>query len=172
MLIEVEELEEGQSKPFAGAWMLGQLGFDDQSGQLIEPTEINAQASRKGSQVRVRGEITTAVELECDRCLRHIKLPIATNFDVTYISAVDAAKTETAALNTDDLNFSVYENEAIDIDALAQEQIALALPARLLCTDECKGLCSICGTDQNTATCRCDRTPTDPRWAILKDLQF
>jgi len=47
------------------------------------------------------------------------------------------------------------------------EQIQLAIPGRLLCRPDCRGLCPQCGADRNTEPCRCEERTIDPRWAAL-----
>jgi uncharacterized protein len=50
------------------------------------------------------------------------------------------------------------------------EQILLAVPARMLCREDCKGICPDCGIDRNTGECNCVTNEIDPRWAALKNL--
>jgi uncharacterized protein len=65
----------------------------------------------------------------------------------------------------------VFDGEAIDVDEIVKEQILLAVPTRMLCRDECKGICPQCGIDKNTGDCQCVTDETDPRWAALKNLK-
>jgi len=69
-----------------------------------------------------------------------------------------------------DLDFSVYQNDELDLDELVIEQLELALPVRLLCREECRGLCDQCGTNFNEQQCNC-QPPIDPRWQALADLK-
>jgi uncharacterized protein len=52
-----------------------------------------------------------------------------------------------------------------------QEQFYLSLPMKPLCSEDCKGLCPVCGTNLNRDTCNCRRDWDDPRFAALKNLQ-
>jgi uncharacterized protein len=56
------------------------------------------------------------------------------------------------------------------LDDLVREAIILSLPLKPLCSEECKGLCPICGTDLNKSHCHCVIEKTDPRWDMLKGL--
>ena len=59
----------------------------------------------------------------------------------------------------------------IDVDEIVREQILLAVPARVLCVEDCKGICATCGTDLNAGDCNCESQDVDPRWAALKSLR-
>ena len=59
----------------------------------------------------------------------------------------------------------------IDTRALAREQLELAAPIRVVCSENCLGLCPSCGKDLNAGPCGCDAEPVDPRWEALKDFK-
>jgi len=68
------------------------------------------------------------------------------------------------------MSVSVFDGEAIDVDEIVKEQIVLAVPTRMLCREDCKGICPECGADRNKGDCNCATNDIDPRWAALKDL--
>ena len=171
MRIEVDQLD-SRGKPFAHTYEPEELILDEEGARLTEAPQIRGNASRKGDEVRLRGQLTARAEVDCDRCLKSLDFPIETEFDVTYIPASEYVSSETAELQQDDLLVSVYEGNAIDVDEIVREQILLALPARALCGEECKGLCPVCGNNRNVQPCACEDKETDPRWAALKDLRF
>jgi uncharacterized protein len=111
-------------------------------------------------------------EVDCDRCLKSVEVPISTSFDVKYAPASRINDEEAHELAEDDLALSFFEGEMIDIDELVREQVLLSLPSRALCNDDCKGLCPVCGADKNAVdSCGCETTEIDPRWAALKNLK-
>jgi uncharacterized protein len=69
-----------------------------------------------------------------------------------------------------DLDFSFYQQDRLDVDELVLEQLELSLPTRILCQEDCKGLCAQCGIDLNTTSCNC-QPPMDPRWQALTELK-
>ena len=171
MRIDVERLTEA-GKPFEHTYAPGELSLGDDSLRLASAVEVAGEVSRKGEQVRLGGKASTVVEAPCDRCLRPVALPVEILFDLRYVPAErGGADEEAAELTEEDLNFSVYEGDAIDVDELVREQVLLALPTRLLCSDECKGLCPVCGADLNKETCACEQKEVDPRWAALAALK-
>ena len=60
----------------------------------------------------------------------------------------------------------------VDVDGLAREALILALPAQVVCAEECKGLCALCGEDLNKGPCGCAEDTMDERWSRLKDLKL
>ena len=59
---------------------------------------------------------------------------------------------------------------SLDTNELAKSEILLHWPMKILCKDDCKGLCSKCGADLNYEECGCDRTVLDPRMAAIQDI--
>lgn len=171
MRIELDKLEE-QSAKFAHTYGADELSLDDEYARLTEPPQIAGRINRSGHEVRLRGRITARAEVDCDRCLKVVTVPIETGYDVTYVPASDYVEQSTAELQEEDLALSVYEDELIDIDELVREQVLLAIPARALCTEDCKGLCPVCGANRNDTPCDCESQATDPRWGALKDIKF
>lgn len=51
--------------------------------------------------------------------------------------------------------FIVVEGMRLDLTALVREDLLLALPAKFLCREDCKGLCPICGKNLNDGSCSC-----------------
>jgi len=92
-------------------------------------------------------------------------------FDLFYTPA-DAARDQGGEreLFERDLDFAVYENDQIDLDEMVLEQLELSLPSRVLCREDCRGLCPQCGADLNVEQCQC-KPQIDPRWRALADLK-
>jgi uncharacterized protein len=169
--IELDKLE-GKSARFDYTYEPEELVLDDEHARLIEPPQVAGRINRSGHEVRLEGTIMARAEVDCDRCLKQVSVPVEAAFDVTYVPAADYAEAETAELQAEDMGVSVYEDETIDIDELVREQVLLNLPSRALCTEDCKGLCPVCGVNRNDNPCECETSETDPRWKALRDLQF
>jgi uncharacterized protein len=73
----------------------------------------------------------------------------------------------------DELSSPYMDGEELDLSAWAHDALALALPAQLLCRDDCAGLCPICGEDLNAAgPDHAHESEPDPRWAKLRELRL
>ena len=169
MRIEVESLTAG-GKPFEQTYAPAELPLEDEHAELVSDVRAWGRASRKGEEVRVRGSLQTSVELRCDRCLGPVPAPISVDFVANFVRAGNPAA-EAKELHEEDLEFAVYDGDSVDLDELVREQILLALPARQLCRDDCRGLCPSCAKNLNTESCDCARQGTDPRWAALADIK-
>ncbi|HZB47118.1 MAG TPA: DUF177 domain-containing protein [Pyrinomonadaceae bacterium] len=171
MQIEVERLDE-RGEAFSHTYGKEELSLDDETARLASEARVAGRASMKGSEVRLRGTLSTQVEVYCDRCAAAVVAPLEIEFDTSFLPAeVEKAAVENVELQKDDLIRSVYEGGAVDLDELAREQILLALPTRTLCREECRGLCPECGANLNAGECDCARKEIDPRWAALADLK-
>jgi uncharacterized protein len=169
MRIEVENLT-AEGKPFERTYAPAELALEDEYASLAGEVRARGRASRRGDEVRVSGSLQTSVELRCDRCLGPVPVPVNVEFAANFVRPADPAA-EAGELHDEDLEFSVYDGDSVDLDEIVREQILLALPARQLCRDDCRGLCPACGRNLNAESCDCARHETDPRWAALADLK-
>jgi uncharacterized protein len=118
----------------------------------------------------VSGRLEARLQVECDRCLRAVEIPVASRFKLEYVTAADYQAQRDDQLSEEDLDLSIFDGEAIDIDELVKEELLLAVPDHVLCNDNCKGICPVCGADRNLVDCKCGTAEVDPRWAGLKEL--
>jgi uncharacterized protein len=169
MRIEVENLT-ASGEPFSQVYEPGQVDLGEEGARVAGEIKVTGRASRKGEEVRLRGQIKTEVELSCDRCLAPRDTPMEVEFDTSFIpQAAASAETDNVELLPEHLAVATYEGDSVDLDELVREQIVLALPTRHLCREDCKGLCPTCGADLNAETCSCDTKEVDPRWSALAD---
>jgi uncharacterized protein len=98
----------------------------------------------------------------CMRCLE----PAAPEFNV------DAREVSQPG-DGEELESPYVEHGLLELRAWARDSLALAVPAQILCRDDCAGLCPICGADLNVAGPEHVHDPgPDPRWAKLSELRF
>ena len=169
MRIELVNLEQGRGE-FAHVYQPAELGAFDERVSVIGPTTVNGRVRVAGAEVFVNGRIETRAQVECDRCLQQVETPVQTDFELEYITGTEYASSQAAELTENDMSVAVFDGEAIDVDEIVKEQILLAVPTRMLCRPDCKGICPDCGIDKNTARCACGTDEVDPRWAALKNL--
>jgi uncharacterized protein len=170
MLISLVKLP-AEGRRFEHAYAADELNLDGHEFTFVQPPQARGQVSRLGQEIRVKGRLSAELEVACDRCLEPVRVPVGQEFDLFYLPEDPLAGTggETE-LHGRDLDFSVYQGDEIDLDELVLEQLELALPTRLLCREECRGLCEQCGADLNERECGCE-PPVDPRWQVLADLK-
>jgi len=171
MRIELDGLEE-QGGKFSLVFEIDDLLLDDEEIRLVEPAEIQGRARRVGTEVELRGRVFARLEVPCGRCLNPVEVPISTGFNERFVRAVSWAADEQHELQEEDLNVAVFDGEGIELDDLAREEILLAVPANVLCREDCRGLCPTCGTNRNQSDCQCETNEVDSRWQKLKGLQM
>ncbi len=169
MRVELASLERHGGK-FAHNYQPGELDLNEERVTVVAPPRVTGRIQQTDSKVTVKGEATAELRLECDRCLKSVPVPVSSSFEVEYVTPETYQADPAAELLDEDLALSVFDGEAIDIDELVREQLLLALPAQVLCQEECKGLCPACGGDRNLADCECEEAEIDPRWAGLKEI--
>jgi len=169
MRIELENLEGGKGD-FAHVYQPEELNPVDERVQLTEPAAVTGKVRLSGNEVFVNGHVETRAQVECDRCLKPVELPVSADFALEYITGDEYASSAVAELTEAEMSVSVFDGHAIDVDEVVKEQILLAVPTRMLCRENCKGICPECGKDLNTGECNCAKDDIDPRWAALKNL--
>lgn len=131
--------------------------------------------------VTIKGKVILKVIRPCARCLEDVEC----EYIVTIDEKVNAAKkiaydtsedilNSAAADNTNNSNFEdeicYIEDCTLDVDRLILDELYTVLPMSVLCKEDCKGICKVCGTNLNKSSCDCDQTVPDPRMAVFSDI--
>lgn len=141
---------------------LTQVGFE-----FPEPIDVELFVAKTGDEVIVQGKISTMVEMECARCLDVFEMDI--NPKVQFvIQLLDVKESQ----HSDDDDFVILPKTSgdYDISDRIREAILLELPLKPLCSEDCRGLCPMCGVNLNETDCDCTPDKTDERWDSLKQL--
>jgi len=168
MWLELASLKESGGK-FAQVFQPEEFVIDERV-HLNGPLRLSGRVAQSKSKVVITGQLEGRGHIDCDRCLKPVELPLAGDFRVEYVTPETYEATNQVELNESDMQLSVFDGEAIDLDDLVREQILLTLPSRVLCEDDCKGLCPVCGSDRNIVSCQCETNEIDPRWKALREL--
>ena len=166
--------EEGLSLKFVKnrEWLENAVSSDQaESFTCIQDIQVSCTLRRLKENVFLEGSIGTVLELSCCRCLEAAMLPVDTAFRYTLVPLPDRQDSE-IELDSEDLEYSYYHDDAIDLEPLIFEQIILQIPIKALCRDDCRGLCPHCGANLNTATCHCGDAVVDDRFAVLKTMKI
>ena len=170
MRVELAKLDNNVGN-FAHEYAAGEFVLDDDRVAVAGAPRVSARISRTEHKVVVVGEFAAIAEVECDRCLQPVELPISSDFRLEYVTAETYMSSETVELAQGDLALSIFDGQVIDVDDIVREQLLLAIPTHAICQENCKGFCPVCGADRNVTDCNCDATEIDPRWSGLKDLR-
>jgi uncharacterized protein len=103
------------------------------------------------------------VDLMCVRCLTSFTKSFSVTTHLDYIEGVDPyTKTECVELQSTDIDRVYYQGSYIDICVGIREAIILSIPVAPLCVENCRGLCSVCGTNINEQPCDCNAETVGP----------
>jgi uncharacterized protein len=121
--------------------------------------------------IRLVGDYSTRIEVRCARCLEPVSRDLASQFDLLYRPlGVDAGPDERAVQRAE-TEISYYQGEGLLLEEVLREQVLLAVPIKLVCSEQCRGICPRCGQNLNVEQCACPEPVGDNRWAALKDLR-
>jgi uncharacterized protein len=134
------------------------------------PVRVCFECYRAGTELFATGSIDAVTRAVCSRCAEEFDSLSHRAF--RYVLAPEVLGDEQEfGLRAEDLEFSEYQGEEIDLSPLIREQVLLALTPRPLCRDDCRGLCPRCGINQNEQSCNCTAVTPDPRLAVLRTLK-
>ena len=121
--------------------------------------------------IRFVGGFETRVELRCARCLDPVIEDLRRDFDLLYRPlGADAAKEE-VSISEAETEIGFYKGEGMMLEDVLKEQVLLAVPLKVVCSEGCKGFCPHCGKNLNSELCNCEVSHSDPRWAALADIK-
>jgi uncharacterized protein len=146
----------------------GVLDFHDSEFRQIESLTTQAVAELLGDEILIRGTLRTRIEAPCDRCLKLVPIEIVRDFDLIYRPLSTIAREEEIELPEGELDVGFYEEAGIELADVLAEQVNLALPMKLVCREDCLGLCPTCGADRNAGTCQCPPPPSSSPFAVLR----
>ena len=114
--------------------------------------------------VRIKGTARLKFSAFCDRCLTEVPTVLELSFDRIVVSPEVAEDDE----DVDDLSF--MEGYQLDVETFVYNEIIENWPAKILCKEDCKGICPVCGQNRNIRDCGCDTFVPDPRMAVIQDI--
>ncbi len=163
MEISISKLPEG-THVYTLVKSCAEIGLESLfSGDATAGVELEKTAN----QILLRVEVSALGNFVCDRCASDFKKEIQTTFHSAYVRN---AKDHTG-LEGEDFYIIAEGKNVIDISADVKEYIALAVPYKRLCKNDCAGLCSVCGINLNEEQCNCNTMQKiDPRWNALREM--
>lgn len=140
--------------------------FQGNSYELAEKDEVDLTITNLGNRtVLIEGSTKISLSLFCGRCLTKLTYPM----DIHILKEIDFNLTDQErAEGLDETNYIIGYD--LDVDILIFDEIVLGFPMRLLCSEDCKGICKTCGVNLNEETCNCDNRSYDPRMSVIRDI--
>ena len=149
------------NQEWSGLWKELDPGYEissDMNGVLtILPQKLG---------VFFKGSFKGRVSSPCFRCLEPGHIDIDHQFELFE----DFDENREEHLGTGILKFE-NGHWMVNIRQVIREQLSLAIPDKILCSDECSGLCPVCGENINKSLCQCGSATGDPRLSVLQQLK-
>ena len=148
-------LTEGKKSVYTAELGLGSLSYAAGDFRIMEKSPVKLTVENKGSRkIELSVETVLNVMIPCARCLKLVEHRL--NIQSSYETELD--------------NNEYIDGYNLDVDQLIHDESLLIWPERVLCREDCKGLCDICGHDLNDGPCGCEHTEADPRMAKILDI--
>lgn len=168
MILDLSRVLSEQHEPIEQSVPIEMDTFRLDSGnfKLIKKSLLSlaiAYAGDKKLEIRGEGEVTAVIP--CDRCLTDVQVVIPLHFHKKVSVDPDGAD-ETEEL--DEANY--IDGYNFDVEQLICNELLVGWPTKILCSEDCKGICNVCGQNLNEGTCNCEDTGLDPRMSVIRDV--
>ena len=168
MLINLSELfsVEGKAKTYQCELEMDRFHSPQGDYEIAEKSPVVLQITNEGNRVlHLEGKGAVTLSIPCSRCLEPVEVPISVEID----DEIDMKQSEEERAR--ELNEQFYvSGYNLDVDRLVGNELTLNLPMKVLCREDCKGICNRCGTNLNYGTCDCDTRSLDPRMSVIQDI--
>ena len=151
----------GQSVSFSTSVDLSDLRFGT-TEPVRDPVLAEGTVRNTAGVLMMQGMIRTRLYGICDRCANEFERDVEFSIDVVLV-------TELANEENEDEWVFPLEGDSADLEDIVRTVFVLNLDSKLLCREDCAGLCCRCGKDLNHGPCNCQKE-LDPRFAALKQL--
>lgn len=156
----------GSEQEFQEERTLVTLAGDGEDLEVTKPWLIRGKISHLDSQsVLFKGQSSTEVIMRCARCNTPVRVPIEVFLTQRFVTDADVKEPL-----DDEIALESIQDGRIELYDVLLYEMSLAVPMKVLCRDDCKGLCPVCGQNLNEGKCSCKVDNTDPRWDALKSL--
>ena len=132
--------------------------------QELEPIQL--EITNLGKKViRITGSAKVRTIIPCDRCLEDVEVKVTLDFKHKIDTESDAYD------QSEDLDENNYiDGYSLDVEQLVYNELLVGWPTKILCSEDCKGICNVCGQNLNEGTCDCEDTSLDPRMSVIRDV--
>lgn len=163
MLLGLSEImgTPGASLPFSTEVDLSDLRYGV-CCPVTEPVGAEGTVRNTAGVLVMTGSIHTCIHGVCDRCAGDFQREVTFPIQVVLVQELSSEEDE-------DENVFFLNGDSADLEEIVRTVFVLNLDSKLLCREDCKGLCPRCGKNLNLGPCGCRKEP-DPRLAALQQL--
>lgn len=144
------------------------LNVDNNKYIFKGPVILDLSLSNTGRLINARGIVLGALELQCGRCLEPFEFTIRAEFEENYCQESEFAQNDETGIDIEECH--LIKSDKIDFTEAIYETMAMNFPMKPTCSENCQGICPICGQNLNLTKCNCQSNDIDPRLEVLKKL--
>ena len=167
MIIDISNVVKSINKEVSKEVSIELASFESRLGEfpiLQKSPVVLTVTNQENKTVFIRGSVDVTLSIPCGRCLEEVPTQIC--FDIDKKLSI-----EESGLVDDEMEETDYLiGFELDVDKLVYAEILVNWPMRVLCKDDCEGICKVCGANLNKGDCGCQRTELDPRMAAIQDI--
>jgi uncharacterized protein len=139
------------------------IGLDD---RFAGPVKVDALLDKAPGQLYLKVVVNCSGKFPCDRCVEEYVQDLSSGYTVLYVYD----EVQPGKQIADDVQVISPDTTHVDLTSDVRELVTLAVPLKLLCREDCRGLCPHCGGNLNVRVCDCKENVIDPRWQGLQGL--
>ena len=167
MIIDISKVVKSINKEVSEEVSIELTSFESRLGDfpiLQKSLVVLTVTNQENKTLLIRGAVDITLSIPCGRCLEEV--PTQLCFDID--KKLDITE---GALIDDEMEENDYLiGFELDVDKLVYAEILVNWPMRVLCKEDCEGICNVCGANLNKGDCGCQRTELDPRMAAIQDI--
>lgn len=167
MLVNLSDVLTSEGKQMSMEAPLEMTCFESRMGNfgIAEKSPVRFTFTNIGKEkARVEGSVQITFQTSCDRCLTEVLTMLDLHFERIVTSSEGSVEDE----QIDDLSF--MEGYQLNVETFVYNEIIGNWPAKILCKEDCRGICPVCGQNLNVRDCGCDTFVPDPRMAVIQDI--
>lgn len=145
----------------------GRFDYPGEEFGTVGRVKVQGAAELAGMDIRIHGRIGAEAGAECARCTAPVELAVEQDFDLLYRPVSNIGQDVEIEIPRDELEVGFYSGEGINLDDVVKEQVILALPMKVLCRPDCRGLCPVCGANLNAGACHCRQPRSESPFGSL-----
>ena len=134
------------------------------SGAFSTGITVTATLEKSGNQLHLAAKVETAGSFTCDRCVAPFEKRLTPSCDMHYVTDATAGD----RFDPSEVQVISPAYQVIDITDDVRQTLVLAVPLKLLCREDCAGLCPKCAKNLNEGRCECKDLIVEPRWEGLR----
>ena len=167
MIIDISKVVKSINKEVSEEVSIELTSFESRLGKfpiLQKSPVVLTITNQENKTLFIRGAVDVTLSIPCGRCLEEVPTQICFDID----KKLDIGE---SVLLDDEMEENDYLiGFELDVDKLVYAEILVNWPMKVLCKEDCEGICKVCGANLNKGDCGCQRTELDPRMAAIQDI--